>query len=89
MNRISMGYFSNRQRYTKTHLVRNGKPICNSQIGLNMTYQFCATSICLDFDPECLDQLECESCKALFRLWRAAYSTKRFTNSRECGTMGL
>lgn len=53
------GYFANIFRWTKVHLVENGKPLCGSRIGDDMAFQWCAGGAWYDY-------LECEKCKKIF-----------------------
>ena len=39
---MQIGYFGSPKRYTRTHLVENGKPICGSKIGEDLRFQWCA-----------------------------------------------
>lgn len=51
------GYFANTETYTKVHVVdENTKPICNSKIAKNKSFQFSANYIEYSY-------IECEKCK--------------------------
>lgn len=57
----SIGYFANTKRWTKTHIYDGRKPVCGSQIGKNLSYQWCAHGYSY------FDFLECEHCKNWYR----------------------
>ena len=41
---MSVGYFSNTKRFTKVHVVTNGRPICGAQVGKGLSYQWCSNN---------------------------------------------
>lgn len=56
----SIGYYAKPNgRYTKVHVVREGKPICNSRISEGMIFQWCAYL----FSGVTHSYVECEHCK--------------------------
>ena len=57
----SVGYFANTRRWTKTHIYDGRKPVCGSQIGKTLSYQWCAHGY------KHFDYLECEHCKDWYR----------------------
>lgn len=54
--KVQTGFFANQKRWTKVHVVQEGKPICGTKIGNNMSFQFNAQGVRLDY-------VECEHCK--------------------------
>lgn len=57
----SIGYYANTKRYTQVHINESGKPVCGSQIGNDLRYQWCAHGYTQ------WDYLECEHCKNWYR----------------------
>lgn len=57
---IGTGYWDDpvTQRATKVHLVKGRKPLCNSQIGSHMEYQWCAMRPIWHY-------VDCEHCKRI------------------------
>jgi hypothetical protein len=55
---ISTGYFADWRKHgrTKVHLVVDGHPLCNCQIGENSEYQWCGNGIVAEY-------IECVRCK--------------------------
>lgn len=49
-------------RSTKTHVVREGKPICGARLGKNMEFQWCS--------HEDISEPGCDRCKVIQRMHR-------------------
>jgi len=50
-----IGYYANEKRFTKTHVVTRGRPICHSNIDKKLEFQFCANINIKEF-------IECKKC---------------------------
>jgi len=57
---IQTGYFANEQKFTKVHIVNNGKPICGSVIK-GKSFMFCANGIISRW-------VECVKCKKKLKI---------------------
>ena len=53
--KYTTGYFANTTRYTKVHIVLNGRPVCGSKVGHDMQYCWCARNVHAS-------AIECEHC---------------------------
>ena len=60
MREISTGWFgvpgARSGSSSKVHLVAGGKPICGARLGPKMEYQFCSSTLSLEY-------VECEPCR--------------------------
>lgn len=61
MSNYSIGYWANTKRWTQTHINESGKPVCGSQIGKDLRFQWC----CYGYSE--FDYIECEHCKNWYR----------------------
>ena len=68
--KASIGFYAHPNgRYTKVHVVKDGKPICNSRISEGMIFQWCAhfSSRFTDGSGVLHKYVECEHCKRKMR----------------------
>ena len=54
---FSIGYWANTKRWTQTHINKDGKPICGSQISENKRFQWCCNDLSM------YSYIECSHCK--------------------------
>lgn len=71
MDNYTIGYWANTKRWTKTHINKDGKPVCGSQIKEDLSFAWCSHGI-IPFDI-----IECKHCKK----WWIRYRTKQLENS--------
>jgi hypothetical protein len=57
--KASIGYYANTKRYTKVHVVKDGKPICGMKISSKLRFQWCAYL----YSGVTHSYVECEHCK--------------------------